>query len=172
VTLKRLDLALAAFFRRVKEGQETRVSAIQGLRLTPGANWRNGKLRLSGIGRINAWGEARTPGWDVCCGSMREADRWFMSLVVACEPHRECGDLEAGLDWGVETFATLAYGPGEYDAFANDRLLNSEQEALRTKQRRVSDALRGKRSRRALKARRALARRHRKVASARTRSTR
>ena len=53
-------------------------------------------------------------------------------------------DVLAGI---VETFATLAYGPEEYDAFANDRLLNSEQEALRTKQRRLSHALRGQRSR-------------------------
>jgi putative transposase len=98
---------------------------------------------------------------------MRKADGWFMSLVVACEPHREWGDLEAGLDWGVETFATLAYGPGEYGAFANDRLLNSEQEALRIEQRQLSHALQAKRSRRARKARRALAKRHRKVANRR-----
>jgi len=111
----------------------------------------------SGIGTMEARGEARTPGQVVCCDIMRKADGWFMSLVVACEPHRESGDLEVGLDWGVETFATLAYGPEEYDAFANHRLLNSEQEALRTKQRQLSHALRGKRSRRALKARRALA---------------
>ena len=38
---------------------------------------------------------------------------------------------------------------------------------LRTKQRQLSHALRGKRSRRALKARRALAKRHRKVANRR-----
>ena len=92
---------------------------------------------------MEARGEARTPGQVVCCDIMRKADGWFMSLVVACEPRRESGDLEARLDWGVETFATLAYSPEEYDAFANDRLLNSEQEALRSKQRQLSHALRG-----------------------------
>jgi Probable transposase len=84
-----------------------------------------------------------------------------------CEPHGECGDPEAGLDWGVETFATLAYGPGEYDAFVNDRLLNTEQEALRIERRQSSHALRAKRSRRALEARRTLAKPHRKVANRR-----
>jgi putative transposase len=82
------------------------------LRFTPGPNWRNGKLRLSGIGTMDARREARTPGQVVYCDVMRKADGWFMSLVVACEPHRECEDREAGLDWAVETFATLAYGPG------------------------------------------------------------
>jgi putative transposase len=182
VTLKRLDLAFAAFFRRVKEGKKPGPPRFKpydrfpgfgfkhhgdGFRFTPGPNWRNGKLRLSGIGTMDARGEARTPGQIVCCDIMRKADGWFMSLVIACEPHRECGDLEVGLDWGVETFATLAYGPGAYDAFVNDRLLNSEQEALRIEQRQLSQALRGKRSRRARKARRALAKRHRKVANRR-----
>lgn len=183
VTLKRLDLAFAAFFRRVGEGADEpgfprfksydRFSGFgfkhhgDGFRFTPGPNWRNGKLRLSGIGTMDARGEARTPGQVVNCDIMRKADGWFLSLVVACEPHRECGSLEAGLDWGVETFATLAYAPGEYDAFANDRLLNAEAEALRTEQRQLSNALRGKRSKRARKAKKAVAKRHRKVANRR-----
>jgi putative transposase len=71
------------------------------------------------------------------------------------------------LDWGIETFATLAYAPGEYTAVENDRLLNAEQDALKTEQRALSLALRGKRSKRAWKAKRAMARRHRKVANRR-----
>ena len=96
-----------------------------------------------------------------------------MSLVIECEPHRELGDREAGLDWGVEKFATLAYAPGEYDTFENDRCLAVEQEALNVEQRALSSALRGKRSKRAAKTKRALARRHRKIANrARTGTTR
>jgi putative transposase len=183
VTLKRLDLAFAAFFRRVKEGGKKpgsprfksydRFSGFgfkhdgDGFRFTPGPNWRNGKLRLSGIGTMDARGEARTPGQVVRCDIMRKAAGWFMSLVVACEPHRECGNLEAGLDWGVEALATIAHAPGAYDAFENDRLLNAEAEALKVEQRRLSTALRGKRSKRAKKSRRALAQRHRKVANRR-----
>jgi len=62
---------------------------------------------------------------------------------VECESHRECGDREAGLDWGVETFATLAYAPGEYAEEENDRPLAAEQEALKTESRALSKALRG-----------------------------
>ena len=90
-----------------------------------------------------------------------------MSLVVECEPHRELGDREAGLDWGVETLATLAYAPGEYDGFENDRHLAVEQDALQVEQRALSSALRGKRSKRAAKTKRAMARRHRKIANRR-----
>lgn len=183
VTLKRLDLAFAAFFRRVKAGEKEpgfprfksydRFSGFgfkhhgDGFRFTPGQNWKNGKLRLSGVGAMDARGEARTAGQIISCDIMRKADGWFMSLVIECEPYRECGDRETGLDWGVETFATLAYAPEEYDAFANDRLLNAEAEALRVEQRTLSKALRGKRSKRTRKAKKALAKRHRKVANRR-----
>lgn len=182
VTLKRLDLAFRSFFRRCKAGEEPGFPRFKsrdrfpgfgfkthgdGFRFTPHEGWRHGKLRLSGIGEMTARGEARTPGKVVCGDIQRKADGWYLSLVVECEPHRECGDGECGLDWGVETFATLAYGAGEYGSFENDRHLNTEQEALKIEQRALSTALRGKRSKRALKAKRAMARRHRKVANRR-----
>ena len=182
VTLKRLDLAFAAFFRRVEEGEEPGYPRFKsygrfpgfgfkthgdGFQFTPGPGWVNGKLKLSGIGTMQARGEARTPGTVIRADIMRKVDGWFLSLVVECEPHRECGDREAGLDWGVETFATLAYGPGEYDAFENDRLLNAEAEAIKQEQRALSKALRGNRSNRAKKAKKAVAKRHRTVANRR-----
>ncbi len=183
VTLKRLDLAFKAFFRRVKAGADEagfprfksrdRFPGFgfkthgDGFRFTPRDGWRHGKLRLSGIGEMVARGEARTPGRIVCGDIQRKADGWYLSLVVECEPHREHGEREAGLDWGVETLATLAYAPGEYGKFENDRHLAAEQDALKTEQRVLSKALRGKRSKRALKAKKAMARRHRKIANRR-----
>ncbi|HEY2533200.1 MAG TPA: transposase [Xanthobacteraceae bacterium] len=116
---------------------------------------------------MTAHGEARRPGEIVCCDILRKADSLFLSLVVKCEPYREHGDLEVGLDWGVETFATLAYAARKCAAFANDRLVNAESDALRGEQRKLSAALRGKRSKRARKARKALSRRHRRAANRR-----
>jgi putative transposase len=55
------------------------------------------------------------------------------------------------LNRGVETFATLAYAPGQYDGFENDRMLNAEADALKAEQRELSNALRGKKSKRARK---------------------
>jgi putative transposase len=184
VTLKRLDLAFDAFFRRVKAGEEepgyprfksrNRFSGVgfkthgDGFKFTPGQNWRHGRLRLTGIGTMEARGEARTPGRIVRADVMRKADGWFLSLVVECEPHRErTTNVEAGLDWGVETFATLAYGPDEFAAIPNDRFLNAEADAIKLRQRELSSALRGKRSKRASKARRLMAKKCRKVANRR-----
>ena len=182
-TLKRLDRAFAAFFHRVKAGEEpgfprfkgrdrfpgfTYTSHGDGFRFTPGDNWKHGKLRLSGIGTMPARGEARTPGRIVSCDVQRKAEGWFLSLVVECQPHRErIANREAGLDWGVETFVTLAYGPGEYGAVENDRLLADEQDRLKAEQRALSTALRGRRSNRAKRMRRLMAKRHRRVANRR-----
>ena len=185
VTLKRLDEAFGHFFRRVREGADEsgfprfkgrdRFPGFgfkhhgDGFRFTPGSGWRHGRLRLSGIGDMAARGEPRTPGRVVACSVMRKADGWFLSLVLECTPWREqvAEPRECGLDWGVETFATLAYGAGRYEAFENDRLLEAEQERLKEEQRALSKALRDKRSKRAAKARCRLAKRHRRVANRR-----
>ncbi|PWC40145.1 RNA-guided endonuclease TnpB family protein [Azospirillum sp. TSO35-2] len=183
VTLKRLDKAFAAFFRRVQAGQTPGFPRFKGkdrfpgfgfkthgdgFTFKPGNNWRHGRLRLSGVGTMEARGEARTPGRIVCADVQRKTDGWFLSLVVEGEPHRaRTADRECGLDWGVETFATLAYGPDAFAAIANDHHLNAETNAIKEQQRQLSKALRGKRSGHATKARRHMAKRHRKVASRR-----
>lgn len=183
VTLRRLDLAFHAFFRRVKAGEKEpgfprfksydRFSGFgfkhhgDGFRFTPGANWRNGKLRLSGIGTMAARGEARTPGQVVCCDIQRKADGWFLSLVVECEPYRECGTLIAGFDWGVETFATLCYGPHKFKEIPNDRILRNVQEQIAEAQRAFCVAKRGKKSKRVKRARRLWAKRCRRAANRR-----
>ena len=183
VTLKRLDLAFSHFFRRVKAGETPGFPRFKGknrfpgfgfkthgdgFKFEPGTNWRHGRLRLSGIGTMRARGEARTPGRVVCADIQRKADGWFLSLVVECEPHRErTGDLVTGLDWGVETMATLCTGPMRFSAIENDRLLAEAQDGLKAAQRELSKALRGKRSKRADKARKLLAKRSRKLANRR-----
>lgn len=182
LTLKRLDNNFKSFFLRVKRGKTPGFPRFKpkdrfpgfgfqthgnGFRFTPRNGWKHGKIRLSGIGTMTARGEARTPGRIVCADIMHKIDGWYLSIVVECEPHRERGEREAGLDWGVETFATLAYDPFTFVEFENDRPLSSEYEALKTEQRTLSAALRGKRTKRAMKARKAMARRWRKVANRR-----
>ena len=156
---------------RAKRRRRKVLSAIlphgDGFRFTAREGWKHGRLRLSGVGTMTARGEARTPGRVVCADIMRKCDGWYLSLVVECDPHRERGEREAGLDWGVETLATLAYGLDDFAQFENDRPLAAETEALKAEQRALSAALRGKRTSKAMKARKAMARRWRKVANRR-----
>ena len=182
VTLKRLDKAFSAFFRRCKAGDTPGFPQFKscnrfpgwgykhhgdGFRFTPGPNWKHGKLRLSGVGTMAARSDIRTPGRVVCADIMRKCDGWFLSLVVECEPHREHGEREAGLDWGVETLATLGYDLNECAKFENGRPYNAEKEALKAEQRALSAALRGKHNAKAEKQRKAMAKRWRKVSNRR-----
>jgi putative transposase len=182
VTLKRLDRAFRNFFQRVKAGQTPGFPRFRrrdrfpgfgfkhhgdGFRFTPGIGWRHGILRLSGIGEMAARGVARTPGSVVCCDVQRKADGWWLSLVVACEPHREAGTGVVGIDWGVETYATTCTGPMQFGAIENERFGAAQAEALREQQRALSRALRSKRSHRVQKAKQLLAKRSRRLANRR-----
>lgn len=185
LTLKRLDLAFQAFFRRVRAGETPGYPRFKsrdrypgwgykehgnGFRFEPGDGWKHGWLKLSGIGRIQVRGRARTPGIVKTCDIMKKVDGWYASIVVAteCEARAEPTGGAGGMDWGVETYATIAFEDGRIEEVANDRLLNAEIDTLKEQQRELSRHQRGKkRSRRILKERRHLARRMRKVAARR-----
>jgi len=183
VTLKRLDMAFDAFFTRVKRGENPGYPRFKnkkrftgwgykthgdGFKFIPGQNLEHGILKLSGIGEIVVRGKARTPGKIIGADITKKSDGWYLSLIVECEPHRErTKDKIAGLDWGVETFATLCYGPYKFDAVANDRIYEQEQEQLKVEQRLLSKSLRGNRTSKAEKQRKLLAKRWRKVSNRR-----
>jgi len=186
VTLKRLDKAFTAFFHRAKAGKTPGFPRFKsrdrfagwgykthgdGFKFTPGQNWKHGRLRLSGIGSIEARGEARTPGRVVACDIQRKPGLgpkgeplWFASIVVECDPHRETRDRVLAFDWGVSTFATRASielnddlldptakpfrliedGVLDHiliDEVANQRFYRQEEEALKAKQRELSAEL-------------------------------
>ncbi len=145
VTLKRLDLAFQAFFRRVKAGETAGFPRFKpferfsgwgykahgdGFRFTPGDNFQHGKLRLSGIGIIPVRGRARTPGDVATCEIQRKGARWYASFTIKCEPVRERGVQAVGLDWGVETFATLAHEDETFSAVENPRFVREAREKL------------------------------------------
>ncbi len=80
---------------------------------------------------------------------------------------RACGDKAAGIDWGVETYATLAHGVGQYAAVSNDRLYQGQEEEAKSKCRVLSKAQRGKKSNNAHKKRMVVARQYAKLANRR-----
>lgn len=180
VTLKRLDLAYRAFYRRVKADKKPGHPRFKskrrfsgwgykthgdGFRFTPGENWRHGKLRISGVGMVKARGVSRLPGEIVSADIRRDATGWLLSLVIECQPQRACtGNLEAGLDWGVTTLATLAYAPGSYRAYDNQRLGQEQRQAIAESQRQLAKALRDKAASRTKRARKSVARHARKLA--------
>ncbi len=180
VTLNRLHLAFAAFYRRCKKGETPgfpRFKAFDrfsgwgykthgdGFRFMPGAGNRHGQLRLSGIGTIPVRGRARTPGEVRTCEIAHKAGRWYASLTLACEPQRKGGTDAIGLDWGVETFATLAHEDQAFSAIENPRFFARMKATLESAQQDL--ARKAKRSNNRAKARRRVSAIHRKTTAKR-----
>ena len=189
-TLRRLDIAFQAFFHRVKaRGDRAGFPRFKsfdafpgfgfkshgdGWRFTPGSDWKHGRLRLQGVGVIKARGQARQGGAVRACELLHRDGAWCLSLTLAwclsltleCEViQREGGVAVCGLDWGIETFATLALSDGTERPIANPRRVSKAAKALRVAQRALARKKRGGKNRQ--RARRKVAALHRRLASQR-----
>ena len=86
LTLKRLDLAFQAFFRRVKAGE------------TPGYP------RFKSLKRFKGWGyKTHGDGWRLDAGEHMRHGKWYASVTLACQPERRDGSAILAFDWGIET---------------------------------------------------------------------
>ena len=144
VTLKRLDLAFQAFFRRVKAGGTPGFPRYKGprplpglrlqeprrrLQFAPGAGWRHGRLRLSGIGGAGpgeagrrAGSSAPTSGGRRTAGPSRWCSRASPSANGRARPRPDwTGAWRPSRPWPIT--------PDEFAAFPNDRPLAEEQDA-------------------------------------------
>lgn len=174
MTLRRLDKAFGAFFRRVKAGQTPGFPRFKSLarfpgfsfkshgdgwRFTPEDDWKHGSLRLSGIGQIRARGQARQPGEIRASEVVHRDGQWFLSLTLAIgQPQRQrSGDAALAFDWGVNTFAAGVTHDGETIEIANPRWWQAEKVRVTALQQAVSRK-RNLRSNRRRKAVRRLAR--------------
>jgi putative transposase len=181
VTLKRVDLAFQHFFQRVREGKAKagfpRFKSLNrfsgwgyktygdGWSLITNEKMKHGKLRLSGVGYIKMRGKARTIGSAKTCEIMRKNGKWYASITIGCEPKRKGGQLAGGLDWGVETFASLALSDGTYQEIANPRFWRNSHKQLKSAQRELSGKQKG--SKNYHKARAKVARIHIQIANRR-----
>ncbi|MDA8093850.1 MAG: transposase [Betaproteobacteria bacterium] len=141
-TLKRLDLAYQAFFRRVKAGETPgfpRFKPLQrysgwgynthgdGWRLHAGEGMKHGQVRLSGVGMVKMRGKARTPGVIKTAEVQHKDGRWYLSVTVECAPKRTSGAQAMGMDWGLETFATVCSEGDKTLSIPNPRCLDKPQ---------------------------------------------
>jgi putative transposase len=149
-TLKRLDLAFQAFFRRVKSGDEPGFPRFKsfgrfsgwgykthgdGFRFTSGDGTGHRVVRLSGIGEVKLRGRARTAGEVKTCEIQRKAGRWYAAFSIARTPKRKGGTVAVGHDWGVETFATIAREDGTFEAVENPRFFAKHEASVSRAQR-------------------------------------
>ena len=189
VTLKRLDKAYQNFFDRLEKGQKAgfpRFKSLErfkgwgykshgdGWKFFVGNEGKNGYLRLSGVGHLQARGRGRkddfsgirllgTPKTMEIC---HKRGNWYASVTFERPvPERACGTKILGIDWGTSKFLTIVDSFGNTAEIENPRLMNQVQGKLRKSQRDVSRKKRGSVNR--SKSKRQVVRLHEKLANKR-----
>lgn len=174
-TLRRLDKAFAAFFRRVKAGQKPGFPRFKGRGWFDTVEWpKDGDgcrwdsqpehptatyVRLQGIGHVRVHQHRPVRGRVKTISVKREGRRWYVILAcddVPAEPLPATGAV-VGLDMGVASLATTSDG----EHLANPRHLAATADRLAAAQRDLARKKRG--SKRRLKAVARVAALHAKV---------
>jgi putative transposase len=170
--LKQVDLAFAAFFRRVKaKNGKAGFPRFRGHEWfkTFGFSDRSGwgvtgaRLRMKGIGSVRIHLHRPLPSVPIACKVKREGRHWYALLTVEALCATEHVGPAVGIDVGLTTLAALSTG----EMIANPRPARRAEREMRRRQRQLSRCKRGSKRRRKVKAR--LATMHAKIA--RTRET-
>jgi putative transposase len=153
-TMRRLDKAYTAFFRRCKTGgkpgyprfrSRDRYDSIEFPAYGDGIRLSDNRLRVQHVGLIKTKVHREVVGTVKTATLKREADKWYVVLScdlgdVAVPPN---GKPAIGIDVGIESFLTTSDG----EHLTNPRYLKCELPSLRVAQRTVSRRKRGGRNR-------------------------
>jgi putative transposase len=150
--LKRVDLAFAAFFRRVMNGDTPGYPRFKGIDRyesftfpQTGFSFARDKLRLSKIGEVKIRLHRQLEGQVKTLTIRREADRWYACFSVECDPvPLPKSEQSVGIDMGLESFAHFS----DDQRIENPRFFRSEEKVLARAQRKLSVAPRGSAERR------------------------
>ncbi len=165
--LKRVDKAMKAFFRRVKEGSKPGYPRFQGKGrfdsfTYPQAGFsltHDNRLCLSKIGTIKIKMHREVTESVKTCTIKREGEHWYVCFACDVEEQKKLPytDLAIGVDMGLLHFATDSSG----DTIENPRHFRKSRGLLKKRQQRLSKKRKGSNRRR--KASRIIARTHRKI---------
>jgi putative transposase len=165
---ERLDLAVGAFFRRVKAGQDPGYPRFRGVgryasltypQYGNGAKLHGGQLQLSKVGNVEVVLHRPPQGTPKTVTIKRSSTgKWYAAISCEWEPTPLPACAEpVGIDVGLTTFATLSDGA----TLENPRFFRQEEKALAKVSRRHSKLEKGSQRRR--KHRKAVARVHERV---------
>ncbi len=139
---QRVDLAFQAFFRRLKAGeapgyprfrQYGRYDSITYPQYGNGAEIRGSDLILSKVGRVQVVWHRPIEG-TIKTVTLRRSrtNKWYVSF--SCEVERKplpASSRIAGVDMGLETFATISNGPDWHTKIENPRFFRRDEADLK-----------------------------------------
>jgi putative transposase len=169
-TLRRLDRAFAAFYRRARAGQKAGYPRFKSADRWDGVEWpKDGdgcrwhpeaaRVYLQGVGHVKVRAHRAAEGRVKTIAVKREGRRWYVVLSCDDVPARPLppAGREIGLDVGVARFATTSDG----EIIANPRFLRESEAELAAAQQSLARKRRGSANRRRAKAK--VAEAHRKI---------
>lgn len=172
MTLRRLNHAFEAFFRRVKGGEAEagyprfkgrhRFKTVEFATQGDGCRLTGNRVYVQHVGQIKVKLHRPTEGRIKTLSVTRQADGWF--LVVSCDLGDApplVGGPSVGIDLGLSAFLVTSNG----DRVAPPRVYRAAQASLRRAQRHLARCVKG--STRRAKARRRVARLHQRTANQR-----
>jgi putative transposase len=176
-TLKRVDKAFKAFFKRCKEGKTPGFPRFQGyhrydsftfpqiekLKGNPTVRIENGRVILPKIGHVKVKQHRLLSGKVKTATIKREGDCWYIVFVCEIEEQKKLPttSLPIGIEMGLKHFMTDSNG----DVVDNPRFFRKSHGRLKKKQQKLAKKKRGSnRRRRAVKL---VAKAHKKVANKR-----
>lgn len=174
-TLRRLDDAFRAFYKRAKNGgagyprfksyarfNQVRFVAGDGAKWTPAGDEKWARAYFLAIGTVKVHQHRRVPGAVKALQLKREGRRWYVIVITEAGPAPlPAVGRSVGVDVGVARFLTTSDG----EIVSNPRFLAASVDVITELQRRMARARPGSGNRRRL--RRTLAREWRKVKNSR-----
>ena len=170
-TLRRLDKAMAAFYRRCKAGEKRagyprfkaldRWDSVEWPSDGDGCRWKSdmGRVYLQGVGHVRVHQHRPGQGRVKTITLKREGRRWY--VVLSCDDVPACplpaAGREVGVDVGVTRFATVSDG----EIIASPRFTRESADELAAAQRSLARKNRGSANRRRAKAK--VAQVHRRI---------
>jgi len=170
-TLRRLDKAMAAFYRRCKAGEKRagyprfkaldRWDSVEWPSDGDGCRWKSdmGRVYLQGVGHVRVHQHRPVQGRVKTISLKREGRRWY--VVLSCDDVPACplpaAGREVGVDVGVTRFATVSDG----EIIASPRFTRESADELAAAQRSLARTKRGSANRRRAKAK--VAQVHRRI---------
>lgn len=156
--LKQVDLAFAAFFRRLKarDGKAgfPRFRGYErfktfGFGDHGGWSLIGNHIRMKGIGSVRLHLHRALPSAPIACKIKREGRNWYALLTVETPCATGHAGAAVGIDVGITTLAALSTG----ELIQNIRSTKQHERELRRRQRHVSRCKRGSKGRRQAKER-------------------
>lgn len=160
-TLRRLDKAMSAFYRRCKTGQMPGYPRFKAFDRWDSAEWPKdgdgcrwkpgiGRVHLQGIGHVRVHAHRPVEGRVKTIGLKREGRRWYVVLSCDDVPARPLlpTGRQIGADVGVARFATTSDG----EIIPNPKYLRTSAKELAAAQQALSRKKRGSANRRRAKA--------------------